>query len=180
MLVRDWMVKETDAFVDAELVVTRNGNDSSAPAAPTAPTASSSTGTAIGVAWAVSPEIDVAGYELQRNGQVIGYFNRNEVAYFDQQLTSGTSYTYAVVAYDQSGNRSAATSAVLSTTGTPPPPPPPALLARLPRQHLPHADRNVSKRPECTRWTRCSRQRLSRCDHASGLRSEGSNSRRRD
>lgn len=123
------VANDTDAYVDAELVVTRNGNDSSAPAAPAAPTASSSTGSAIGVAWAVSPEIDIAGYELQRNGQVIGYFNRNEVAYFDQQLTSGTAYTYAVVAYDQSGNRSAATSAVLSTTGTPPPPPPPVALS---------------------------------------------------
>lgn len=118
------VANDVDAYVDAEVVVNRTSADTVAPAAPAPLTASSRTTTAIGVAWPASPETDVAGYELRRNGQLVAYFNRNETAYLDQQLTPGTSYGYSVVAYDRSGNPSSTATAALSTTGTPPPPAP--------------------------------------------------------
>ncbi len=123
------VANDTDAYVDAELVVARSFGDTTAPATPGPLTAPTRTNTAIGVTWPIAPETDVAGYELKRNGQVVGYFNRNELTYLDQQLTAGTSYTYTLTAYDRTGNISGVSTAALSTTGTAPAAPPLSLAA---------------------------------------------------
>lgn len=85
--------------------------ETTAPAAPTALTATASAG-AVTLAWTAPADADVISYSLLRdNGD--GQFNtiaRNlsSTSIIDNTATPGVNYTYKVVAYDNCGNRSAA------------------------------------------------------------------------
>ena len=57
--------------------------------------------------WDASTDDDgVRGYEIRKNGVMVGEFN--VLSYFDNNLDADTNYTYTVAAIDSDGNKSAA------------------------------------------------------------------------
>jgi chitodextrinase len=104
-------------------------SDTSAPTAPTGVTATAPISTQVNLAWtASSDDIGVVGYEVFRNGTLIG--TSNTTSYADTTSQAATKYTYTVKAYDLASNRSApSASAIVSTPGDTTPPSAPANLA---------------------------------------------------
>ncbi len=91
---------------------------------------------AVEVTWPVSPEPDVAGYNVWRaqrttdpfdkvNGQLLGPF---ETVYVDSSHTMGGVYYYQVSAVDESGNEGKRSSSVLADVRDLDPPPAPTDL----------------------------------------------------
>jgi hypothetical protein len=82
----------------------------------------------VAVSWsASSDDVGVAGYGYYRAGSLVG--NGTGTSYTFSGLACGTSYVFAVDAYDAAGNRSGKASVTGSTSAcstTPPPPPPPS------------------------------------------------------
>ena len=75
--------------------------------------------TQINLSWTASTDsAGVAGYNVFRNGSKIG--TTANPSYQDTGLSVGTSYTYAVSAYDTAGNTSAQSATVSVSTPTPP------------------------------------------------------------
>jgi hypothetical protein len=83
------------------------------------------------LAWNASTDnVGVAGYDVLRNGTKVASVTTPSSS--QSGLTCGTSYTFAVAAYDQAGNRSPQVQLVVSTavcsTATPPPSSTPGLI----------------------------------------------------
>lgn len=83
--------------------------------APDAPVMLSSSGLegSIGIVWSAATTPDLASFEVYRSdssGQVVlvQKLNAKAIGYVDRTVIPNTSYTYAVVAIDASGNRSSA------------------------------------------------------------------------
>jgi chitodextrinase len=105
--------------------------DAAPPSAPTLFAATGSTPTSVSVAW--SPATDdtgVAGYGLYRIGGLVS--TTGTASYTFGGLACGTTYTFAVDAFDAVGNRSAQASLFAATSACPLPdtqaPTPPAAL----------------------------------------------------
>ncbi len=80
----------------------------------------------IHVTWNASTDnIGVAGYAVFRNGTQVG--TTITADYFDVNLSASASYSYAVLAYDAAGNRSAAVGPVVGMTFAPADPTPPSV-----------------------------------------------------
>ncbi len=79
--------------------------DTTAPSVPqNVSAASTSAGTAL-VSWTASTDnVGITGYEIYRNGTLVG--TTASVSYTDSGLAGGTSYSYTVKAFDAAGNRS--------------------------------------------------------------------------
>ena len=103
--------------------------DTQPPSTPTALTATSATMTSVSLKWAAATDNNaVAGYTLYRNGISVG--TTGATTYNASGLTCGTTYAFAVDAYDAAGNRSAKTQVNSSTaacTDTAPPSTPASL-----------------------------------------------------
>jgi chitodextrinase len=107
--------------------------DAAPPSAPKLLAATGSTPTSVSVAW--SPATDdtgVAGYGLYRNGGLVS--TTGTASYTFGGLACGTTYAFAVDAFDSVGNRSAQASLSAATSPCPPPDtqpptPPTALLS---------------------------------------------------
>ncbi len=110
-----------DAFMDASLVGSGLTGDATAPS-PVIVSNPARNDNSITLNWtAATDNVGVVAYRVTRDGQTITFRNATSSrSYKDQQLTSGTSYAYAVVAIDQDGNESAPGSLTVSTTGQPP------------------------------------------------------------
>jgi len=96
-----------------------NANCTSAPARPTVPsnlTATALSSSQINLSWSASTESggSVTGYNIFRNGVFVG--TSTNTSYADTGLSASTTYSYAVSAYDPSGNISVQTSTVSATT----------------------------------------------------------------
>jgi pullulanase len=97
-----------------------SGGSSSAPVtkAPSQPTnlvAGTITTNSVALSWAASTSsAGVAGYNILRNGTKVG--TSATPSYTDSGLSAATAYTYAVSAYDASGNTSAASASISVTT----------------------------------------------------------------
>jgi len=88
--------------------------DTTAPSVPTGLSKAASTGTTVSLSWnASSDNVDVAGYGVYRNGMLVA--TTSGTSYTVDALTCGTSYTFAVDAYDATGNRSAKASLTAAT-----------------------------------------------------------------
>ena len=99
--------------------------DTQAPSAPTGLTAGGQTGTSVNLSWHASTDnVGVTGYGAYRNSTAVGSTSAATRSYSFTGLTCGTSYTFAVDAYDAAGNRSARASLTASTVACPPPPRP--------------------------------------------------------
>jgi cellulose 1,4-beta-cellobiosidase len=60
--------------------------------------------------------LSVAGYNIYRNGQLIG--STRELSFIDTGLAAGTPYTYSIRAFDAAGNlATASTTLAVTTTG---------------------------------------------------------------
>ena len=104
--------------------------DGQAPSVPQGMSFGATTQTSVALAWqAASDNVAVVGYNLYRNGVKIA--STPQLSYTYSGLVCGTSYTFALEAYDAAQNVSnrAAASGVVSTDSCdqePPPPPPPS------------------------------------------------------
>lgn len=102
------------------------GADASAPSVPQGMAFSGKTETTVTLAWSASTDnVAVAGYHLYINNVRVG--STPQLAYTFANLTCGTTYTFALEAYDAAGNVSnrAQATGVTATEVCPGPPPPP-------------------------------------------------------
>jgi chitodextrinase len=110
-------------------ITTGASETTTAPGAPTALSSPSQAGSAIDLSWTAptSTGIGVAGYDIYRNGTLVGTTTATEqgtggsatpTIYTDTGLASGTTYTYTVKSFDAAGDTSAASSAITATTST--------------------------------------------------------------
>jgi chitodextrinase len=84
------------------------------PSAPTAVSANSVTQTGASLFWVASTDnVAIAGYGMYRNGATIG--STGSTSYAVVGLTCGTTYAFAVDAFDAAGNRSVKTTASVTT-----------------------------------------------------------------
>jgi len=98
--------------------------DTQAPTVPGGFVKTAGTETSLTVGWQPSTDdVALSGYDLFRNGAAAG--TTTGLSFTFTGLSCGTSYSFAVDAFDSSGNRSATTSVTASTSACPPPPPPP-------------------------------------------------------
>ncbi|EGD81509.1 laminin alpha 5 chain [Salpingoeca rosetta] len=103
--------------------------DKRAPAEPEAPQATPLDPTTILVRWAApsSPNQPLTHYELYRNGFVV--FTGLNTTFTDEGLTPGTSYAYAVVAYNDAGGSTSPSTVAETPEDTPAGIAPPTLSA---------------------------------------------------
>jgi parallel beta-helix repeat protein len=92
------------------------GADRDAPSAPTRLVASSST-TTVDLGWQFSNDnVGVKGYRVYRDGTLVGTVTKN--VFRDSGLHAGTTYLYAIAAYDLTGNQSAQSTISVQTRTT--------------------------------------------------------------
>ena len=97
----------------APISVTTPVGDTSAPSTPSGVSAATSGSTAVNVSWTASTDdVGVAGYDVLRNGAVVGTVGGTTLTFSDSGVTPATDYTYAVDAFDAAGNYSAASAPV--------------------------------------------------------------------
>ncbi|CAN5750746.1 alpha-amylase family glycosyl hydrolase [soil metagenome] len=74
------------------------------------------TASSISLSWTASEdETELAGYELFRDGAKIAQLGASATSYVDESVTTGTTYTYYVQAFDTSFNRSQPSNEVQAT-----------------------------------------------------------------
>jgi chitodextrinase len=92
--------------------------DSTPPTAPGGPTITATSATSVSLSWSPSSDnVGVTGYGLYRNATSVG--STTQTTYTFQNLSCGTSYTFAVDAFDAAGNRSAKASVIAATSACP-------------------------------------------------------------
>jgi chitodextrinase len=106
------------ALTSTEVSAIYNYTGVSDPLPPTVPgnvTATAVSRNQINVAWhASTDDVSVAGYQVYRNGTLVG--TTTGLSYSDTGLTASTTYSYTVAAYDAGGNVSAQSAPVSATT----------------------------------------------------------------
>jgi len=96
--------------------------DATAPSVPTGLSATAGSSSQINLSWTASTDnLGVAGYKIFRNGTQIGTSPTS--SFQDTGLSSSTTYSYTVSAYDFSNNNSAQSGSASATTATPAAPP---------------------------------------------------------
>lgn len=101
--------------------------DTQPPTAPILLSAVASSSTEVDLAWSASSDnVGIAGYQISRNGAVLGSVNGATLTYADHGATSSTAYTYTVTAYDAAGNYSPGSNSLHVTTPAATGPPPTA------------------------------------------------------
>jgi Calcineurin-like phosphoesterase len=109
-----------DSFQVDSLLLTAPGADAVAPTAPSGLTAQTASATKVVLAWhAATDNEGVAGYTIYRSGTAIATVNGTALTYTDAKAAAGKTYSYAVDAFDSSGNRSHRSAAVSVTMPSP-------------------------------------------------------------
>jgi chitodextrinase len=104
--------------------------DTAPPSVPTNVSASAVSASQINLSWTASTDnVGVTGYRVFRGGTQIG--TTSLPSYQDTGLAGGTSYSYAISAYDAAGNVSAQSTAAGATTPAPADGTPPTAPANL-------------------------------------------------
>jgi chitodextrinase len=91
--------------------------DTTAPSIPSGAIATATSTSQVAVTWAASTDSGgsgLAGYQVYRNGTLIT--TTTATVYTDNGLSAATSYCYTIVAYDNAGNSSSASSETCATT----------------------------------------------------------------
>ncbi|MGH3004329.1 MAG: fibronectin type III domain-containing protein [Gaiellaceae bacterium] len=92
--------------------------DTSAPTTPSGLVATGSTATSVSLSWsASSDDVGVTGYRVYRDGALVA--STSTTSRTVSSLACGTSYTFAVAAYDAAGNTSGQASRTASTSACP-------------------------------------------------------------
>jgi acid phosphatase type 7 len=107
-------------------------SDTTPPTAPTNLTATAVSASQVNLSWSASADdVGVSGYKVYRNGAFLA--NATSTSYADTTTQAGTTYSYAVYAYDAAGNVSPASNMATvttpSVTDTQPPSTPSGLVA---------------------------------------------------
>jgi hypothetical protein len=98
--------KDSTITADRLEIKTSNNSDKQAPSAPTGLTGTPVSASQINLNWkASSDNVRVKGYKVYRNGAQVGTVTKG-TSYSDKRLHNGTTYSYAVAAYDEAGNYS--------------------------------------------------------------------------
>jgi chitodextrinase len=98
--------------------------DTTPPSTPGSLRVTGATTSSVSLAWnASSDNVGVAGYTVYNGTPGVG--STSATTYTVPSLACGTSYSFAVDAYDAAGNRSTKATVTGSTTACAPPPPPP-------------------------------------------------------
>ena len=85
---------------------TQASSDTSPPSVPTGLTATAASSTAVDLSWTASTDnVGVTGYRIYRGGALVT--TTSGASYTDSGLTSATTYSYNVAAYDAAANVSA-------------------------------------------------------------------------
>jgi hypothetical protein len=103
-------------------------NTANAPSIPSGGTATAVSISEVNMTWAASTDfsgLGLAGYQVSRNGVLVA--TTTDTSFSESGLSANTQYCYTIVAYDNAGNTSAASSQIcvttLSTSPTDPAPP---------------------------------------------------------
>ncbi|MDX8143868.1 discoidin domain-containing protein [Lentzea sp. BCCO 10_0061] len=108
------------SIFDLEVWGSGSGVDPTPPTAPTGLTSTGTTSSSVSLQWtAASDNIGVTGYDVLRNGSVVG--TPTGTTFTDTGLASGTAFTYTVKARDAAGNLGPASNSVQATTLPPAP-----------------------------------------------------------
>ena len=117
-----------DSRAGQSVSVTWNVQTASADVTPPTPPSgltASAGSSQVALSWLASTDnVGVSGYRVLRNGALVAQVT--SISYTDATVTNGTSYSYAVVAFDAAGNVSAASAAVSATPLVPTLAPPPS------------------------------------------------------
>lgn len=114
---RDAAGNVSQASETLELQVPRCEQDTTPPANPWG-VAARADGTSVTVTWAATrDDVGVTGYEVVRNGTVVGSTPGTVLSFVDSGLRERTAYAYQVRARDAAGNRSGLSAVVRVTTG---------------------------------------------------------------
>ena len=96
-------------------VTVASAQDTQPPTAPVLNSAIAASTAQVNLSWSPSTDnVGVAGYQVARSGSVIG--TTTATTYTDTGAAPGTSYTYAVRAFDAAGNYSGASNGMSVTT----------------------------------------------------------------
>ncbi len=115
---RSWLVVDTggpgyDSAEAGQMTVVAS-SDVVAPDAPIASLIEASA-SSITIGWTVpSDDVAVAGFELYRDGVEVAQLGAGVTSYGDGAVATGQTYSYEVVAFDTSWNRSLASNAVIA------------------------------------------------------------------
>lgn len=97
--------------------------DDMSPTTPTAVTAAAPNAASVNLSWSPSTDfpnpggVGVQGYKIYRNNATTAtYTVTNGTSFIDSNVTSNTTYTYTITAYDMLGNESAPSNAVSAKT----------------------------------------------------------------
>jgi len=86
------------------------------PSVPDRLTATIADTTTVNLTWAAaSDNLEVLGYTIYRNGVSVATASSSLLTFHDRNTTPGTTYSYAIEAYDQAGNHSAISAPVQVT-----------------------------------------------------------------
>ncbi|MGH8985301.1 MAG: fibronectin type III domain-containing protein, partial [Acidimicrobiia bacterium] len=98
-----------------DVTVDNGSGDATAPSTPSGLVATGSTATSVSLAWTASTDdLGVAGYRVYRDGALVASTSTTNRTV--SGLACGTSYTFAVTAYDAAGNTSGQASRTASTS----------------------------------------------------------------
>ena len=120
-----WKLTATNAFgssvASATVTVTAPVRDNQPPTAPVITSAAAAAATEVDLAWTGSTDnVGVTGYQILRNGSTVGSVGASIRSWADLTVLANSTYSYAVKAFDASGNYSVLSNAVLVTTPAPP------------------------------------------------------------
>ena len=133
------MAAAFNAYIGAGFGITSSSSSSSTSSSSTASTTPPSvpsglagtvaSATQINLSWQASTDSAgvVGGYNVFRNGNQVG--TSTNTSYQDTGLSAGTTYTYAVSAYNTAGNTSAQSSSISISTPAAAPTPPTVLIS---------------------------------------------------
>ena len=98
-------------------ITTKTSSDSTKPSAPVSITTRVFSSSRIDLYWSTSSSSDVSGYQVLRNGAVVGQVDLpGRLTFSDTGLASMTTYAYTVKAIDWAGNASNASGVRSATT----------------------------------------------------------------
>jgi chitodextrinase len=124
---RTFDVAFDDVLIDTDFI-----GDSIPPSAPADLAVSGITATSVGLTWTASTDDQgVAGYEILRNGGLVGDVGP-VISFQDLTVVLGATYTYTVRAFDNGGNISQASAPVSATVVDTVPPTPATLVGTSP------------------------------------------------
>lgn len=110
----------TGSVTASAKVVVAAAGDTQSPTAPTLISATAKSATAVDLVWTAGFDSSgIAGYQIHRNGSLVGSVPGTALMYTDTSVNQGFTYTYMVRAYDAAGNFSNTSNAAYATVPLP-------------------------------------------------------------